>query len=150
MENVYVGDRLVSVYKGEHFGKVVRDPVSGNIVLVKDDKVLALGCTSDAGDTVIDFWEKKLGSKVNFRISADKFRDTGLEKAVLLPPKRSFEETEKTPYRTLEEENYYLKKDLNDADRYIRDLKSELHEKSIKLDNLLAIMKCIKLQTAGF
>ena len=142
-ENVYVGNRLVSVLLGEHYGEVVRDSITGDIILIENNKIVALGCTSDAKDNIIDFWEKKLNNMISFRLSLDPFKNTGLSKAIVLPPKRKFEEEEK-------DEIHYLKRELEKNDKKIVDLNRELNIKDDQIMDLLKTLRSINDQTRRF
>ena len=149
-ENIYVGDRLISVLEGEHYGEVVRDAMSGDIILIEDDRIVALGCTADSSSNIMEYWEKRINSKIRFRLSRDLFKNTGLNKAVVLPPgeKRKLEES---PIRiSIEEEMYYLKRDLQKSNKIIDSLKYELDEKEKKIHVMLESLRSINRQTFKF
>ena len=149
-ENIYVGDRLVTVLEGEHYGEVIRDAMTGDIILFENNRIVALGCTADASSQSIDFWEKKIHTKISFRLSKDTFRDTGLNKAIVLPLKKRKIEESPVSRISPEEEIYYLKRDLNEADRIIDTLKSELMNKEKRIQTMLEALRIINRQTYGF
>ena len=142
-ENIYIGNKLVSVKKGEHYGEVVRDAMTGDIILIEDGVITALGCTADSSEKILNFWERKLLNKVSFRLSRETFKNTGLNKAVVLPSntKRKFDEPSKKI--SLEEELYYSKKDLGEANMIIETLKSEIINKEQKIKSMLDVLKNI-------
>jgi hypothetical protein len=150
-ENIYVGNKLVSVLKGEHYGEVIRDAMTGDIIVIEHDKIVALGCTADASEHTIEFWENKLHNKISFRLSKEVFRDTGLNKAVVLPPKLSKRKIdEPSPMISVEEEMYYLRKDLERASKIIDNLRDEVNNKDQRIKTMTLSLRIISKESSRY